>query len=409
MSKITLYHGNCMSVLPTLPTGSVQCVVTSPPYLGMRDYGLPPVVWGSNGEDCEHLWSGANAGEGEQRKAWGGQFCAHCGAWQGSLGCEPSIELYVAHIVEVFRQVWRVLRDDGTLWVVIGDAYANDSKWGGHSSGKNADSAAGGYSGQRQRRHTGLKPKSLMGMPWRVAFALQDDGWTLRRDVIWHKIDVRPENVVDRPTTAHEYVFLLTKRPRYYYDLEAVREPYSGDYATAEEYRARAGTKPRYTEANSDPANGGYRGGGALHGEALSFHPAGRNRRSVWSIATGHQGEPHYAVFPPELAELCILAGTSARGSCPRCGAPWRRVRGIPGTPDGWQPGCRCGAAGEPVPCAVLDPFGGSGTVGLVASRLGRDATLIDLSRKYVDMACRRIAADAPLLAAVEVVSASAG
>ena len=373
---VTLYQGDCLEMLKTLPDGCVHCVVTSPPYWAMRNYGVP-----------------------------------------GQLGLEPTIKEYVANLVAVFQEVRRVLRDDGTLWLNMGDCYSGS--WGAmsHTPGsKNAD-RMGYQSKPANATIAGLKPKQLVGMPWRVAFALQADGWYLRRDIIWHKLNPMPESVTDRPTTAHEYIFLLSKSERYFYDAEAVREPQTGN----------AHSRGNGITPKSAPTGGPIRANTSFHAATagLVVIPGGRNKRSVWSIACeGFHGD-HFAVFPQKLVDPCILAGTSAHGCCPYCGAPWVRViertteprRGMRGSrfdagktarrdggnrtqpgeryetrAIGWRPSCKCNA-GKPVPCTVLDPFGGSGTTAVVAVKHGRRAILIELNPEYCGMAQKRIAA----------------
>ncbi|MGE0854247.1 MAG: site-specific DNA-methyltransferase [Hyphomicrobiaceae bacterium] len=377
--SVEVRHGDCIEVMASLEAESVHCVVTSPPYWGLRDYGV-----------------------------------------DGQIGLEPTPEAWCARLVEVFREVRRVLRPDGVLWLNIGDSYAT-------GAGKVGDHPGGGNDGERARRcapgtplnrmpTAGLKPKDLIGQPWLLAFALRADGWWLRSEVIWNKPNPMPESVRDRPTKAHEQVFLLTKSASYYYDQEAVRER-GQDWGP----RDRTCTKHNgeaFRAAGQPPHRG------LTNGDAS----AGRNARSVWTIATEPFSEAHFATFPTELARRCILAGTSAKGCCPACGVPWQRVvermewpgraysatkydaatragplpgsrqayraMGIEGPPapttTGWHPACACNA-GEPIPCTVLDCFGGSGTTGLVADQLGRDAILIDLNPEYAEMARCRI------------------
>ncbi len=353
-----ILNGDVLDGLRLLPGRCVQCVVTSPPYWGLRDYGI-----------------------------------------EGQIGLEPTPEAYVERLVEVFREVRRVLRDDGTLWLNLGDSYSG-------SGGAGGDYGPGGLrEGQPKypgRRLAALKPKNLVGIPWRVAFALQADGWTLRSDIIWHKPNPMPESVRDRPTKSHEYVFLLTKQPRYFYDADAVRE----------EQKWAGGAGNRNYRAGSE-------NGREAEGQGNKPNPAGRNRRTVWEIATQPTPEAHFATFPEALVEPCIKAGTSERGCCPKCGAPWRRVverlpvtgRNENKTPAaahaavrcsrageshvetvGWEPSCDCETQdGEPVPCVVLDPFGGSGTVAKVARGLGRSSILIEINPEYVQIAKRRL------------------
>lgn len=444
-----------------LADGSVQCVVTSPPYWGLRDYGLPPSVWG--GEEHEHEWGAMERGkradllpadqtssagrlgttaESNKGALDGGRFCA-CGAWKGTLGLEPTPELYVAHLVEVFREVRRVLRDDGTCWVNLGDSYANDGKWGGETGGKQAYLPDARRGNGREKRTTGLKPKDLVGIPWRVAFALQADGWWLRSDIIWSKPNPMPESVTDRPTKAHEYLFLLSKAARYYYDAEAIKEPAvypAGPNAPdkiaspfGQGYTRRAGKN----ELMADQPGSAARKVVGLNAryderEAAGIYAHGlRNRRSVWTIATEPYPEAHFATFPEKLVEPCILAGTSERGACPACGAPWTReverqkppanvftkrnapsdgmvysgsvhegewkghgqklqnwLNEHPPQSIGWSTTCAHDA--DPVPCRVLDPFAGSGTTVAVAERLGRTGIGVELKPEYLALAQRR-------------------
>lgn len=380
--------GDALDVLATLPDRSAQTCITSPPYWGLRDYGVSPRVWGSE-PSCRHRWGEGERGRrsdllpseqsqsegrlGRDRRQGaaglkGGCFCRRCGAWKGCLGLEPDPDLYVEHLVSVFDEVHRVLRNDGTLWLNLGDSFA----------------AAGVERASRSH----LKSKDLVGIPWRVAFGLQKAGWWLRSDLVWAKPNVMPESVRDRPTRAHEFVFLLSKSPRYFYDSEAVREPTKG------------------------------RSGGA--------DDPGRNRRSVWTIPTQCFKGAHFATFPEALAEPCLLAGTSPT-ACSACSAPWRRVvrskrlangRELRGswnktadrlrsgraqtTKDystgavevqretiGWEPTCRHDRPGAR--SVVLDPFAGAATTGIVAARHGRSFTGIELSGTYARMARRRL------------------
>ena len=318
-----------------------------------------------------------------------------------------------------------MLRDDGTVWLNLGDSYT------GYHGNKNAaipTSATNGWTnGTNENLRTstanlpGYKPKDLLGIPWAVAFALRADGWYLRRDIIWAKRNCMPESVRDRPTSAHEYIFLLTKQPRYYYDATAIEEPSSPT--------SHSWTPKQVTDENEKTNNVGN-GNSGKRSVALG---AGRNKRSVWWVATQPFSEAHFATFPPDLIEPCILAGTSEKGACAECGAPWVRKFeptgavnernrdvdcGWPGgsedgkrslsgatyqrttAPAGWSQSCQCNTR-LVAPCVVLDPFGGAGTTGLVSDRLGRDAVLIELNPTYADMARKRITNDAPLFASV--------
>jgi DNA modification methylase len=383
-------QADALSLLRELPENWAQTCVTSPPYWGLRDYGLPPAAWGGEPR-CHHTWGQAQRGRradmlpaGESRSQarlgadarqgraglHGGRFCQRCEAWRGCLGLEPTPELYVEHLLAVLGEVHRVLRDDGTLWLNLGDSYSR----GASSCPALGRERHGGALAQRTTPPIALKAKDLVGIPWRVAFALRQQGWWLRSDVVWVKPNPMPENVRDRPTRAHEYLFLLTKQPRYFYDADAVREPDSGrcsgkGYARPGRlsYRDRRGERGQHEQ---------WRGG------------AGRQRRSWWMLsARGYPGAQ--AVFPEKLAEPCILAG-SAPTACGICGAPWQRQPSPTGEGE-WRPGCsHKDASGR---CLVLDPFCGSGTTGAVAHRLGRDFLGIELGRQAADLARRRLGA----------------
>jgi DNA modification methylase len=440
MNKVTLLQGHVLPVLQSLPAESVQCCVTSPPYWGLRDYGLEPQVWGGE-EGCEHSWSDKSYREsrknddtaGPKQKSNTGsegwrnserlsQFCRLCGAWRGSYGLEPTIELYIEHTVQIFREVRRVLRKDGVLFLNLGDSYA-----GGGRAGKDGIQKWGGIeSGNQNRKYgppintPGLKPKDLCMIPARVALALQADGWWLRSDIIWAKPNAMPESCTDRPTTAHEHIFLLTKSERYFFDAEAVKEEcVSGpsDIRKMQESKERIGgfykdNDDVLVKASKHTNIGRKRSVGS---------PNGRNCRSVWEFATEPFPGSHFAVFPKELVRRCISAGTSEKGCCPACGAPWKRGTEKTGhinkreaahqpnnTPtkvdstgwkptnratNEWAPTCTC-AAGEPQPCVCLDPFSGAGTTALVAAKLGRDAIGIELNPDYVEMSRKRLKKD---------------
>ena len=402
-----------------IPDSSVDCVVTSPPYWGLRDYGLGEWVGGD--EDCEHQvgrfeyavsskQKSNSASAGHQAK----DTCPKCGAKRidEQLGLEQTPEAYCANMVEVFREVWRVLKPTGTVWLNLGDSYSSGSRTTTTNDTLRKDTLV---NVTRTPVVEGIKPKDLVGIPWRVAFALQADGWYLRSDIIWSKPNPMPESVTDRPTKAHEYVFLLTKSPRYYYDADAIREPAQDwgirDRTNGKYHNEGTGLQPHSGLANSNNAE------------------SGRNKRSVWEIATQPYPEAHFATFPEKLVEPCILAGTSERGNCAECGKPWERIverdiaydhvttqRGkskdgpyAPQTGDGigthdirhgvyslrthkgWQPTCECDA--EVVPATVLDPFAGSGTTLAVAQRLGRKSIGTDLSEEYLKLASKRLGA----------------
>ena len=439
--SVTIHQGHVLDVLRGLPDESAHCVVTSPPYWGLRDYGT--AAWDGGDPACAHLGrlkprqdtTGGCGGNGRFAETRGTQpaksvhavpvreRCA-CGARRvdGQIGLEPTPEEYVAALVEVFREVRRVLREDGTLWLNLGDCYftsphgpiganTSDPKYG-------AARNRSGNQVNRQKSLPGLKHKDLVGIPWRVAFALQADGWWLRSDIIWAKPNPMPESVTDRPTKAHEYLFLMAKAERYFYDAEAVKERRADDResdgALQPSERNRGGRVDGFTKPN---------------GIDLAHLGGMRNRRSVWTIATAPYAEAHFATFPPDLVRPCILAGTSARGVCAACGAPWERVttaarsfesgsgragnlpvgkghvssqvrvghdiRMGPVTSTstlGWSPTCACpGQRGRTVPATVLDPFGGAMTTAVVAKELDRRAVMAELNPDYCAMGVRRL------------------
>lgn len=495
MSYLTIHIGDWVECLRQLPDQSIHCCVTSPPYWGLRDYGT--AVWKGGDSTCNHreteLRRGVNLSQSAASTRGGGhkiaeagwiQYkdkCARCGAVRvdRQLGLEKTPEEYVSKIVEGFREVRRVLRDDGTLWLNLGDTY-------NFGKSRSALSCRGGYealfaeSDKISRKRTGqLKVKDLIGIPWRVAFALQADGWYLRSDIIWQKPNPMPESVTDRPTKSHEYIFLLTKSHNYYYDAEAIKEPVTGgahprtngkhsrmmlERAAGREgskpnpsraainavlhnqtsaLRARNGTKRNPTKIvngmrprvpgvgpkSAEPGSG-IKANSSFNAAMVAL-TARRNKRSVWTVATAPYKQAHFATFPPKLIEPCILAGTSAKGCCPKCGAPWKRIiekitfgkvdyngkhsdqnyagrnmlatcraARLAGAPHdgpfsgtktlGWKPTCNCqsdmGIPITPIPCTVLDPFGGSGTTGMVALEHGRKSILIELNVDYVEM-----------------------
>jgi DNA modification methylase len=344
LPTFTFLNGDARETLRTLRGESVHTIVTSPPYYALRDY---------------------------QR---GGQ-----------IGREATPEAFIERLVRVFREARRVLRSDGTLWVNIGDTYAGSS-WKGVPHGP--------------------KRKDLIGIPWMLALALRADGWYLRCDVVWSKINCTPESAHDRPSRSHEYLFLLTRRPKYFYDRDAVREPNEGKpptglKATTLANRARMTVRNGAPSSSANHKDGKWAGNPEAHAGFVAWNPRGRNRRSVWRTtvscfnpaSVGVTDVDHFAVMPPALVRPCILAGTSAGGCCPNCGAPQKRViASYEDLEDAWVPTCACPPF-EPVPCTVLDPFGGSGTTAAVAKELGRSAVLIDLNADYLRLARARVAA----------------
>lgn len=320
--------GDCRQRMAELPDGYAQTCITSPPYFGLRDYGQ-----------------------------------------DGQLGLEPTPDEFVAALVEVFREVRRVLADDGTVWLNLGDSYSRaPAKGGSGPNGKHdfipsygdarktiaanaklgsSDGAADRADRPGTRASAGALPdKNLIGIPWRVAFALQADGWYLRQDIIWHKPNPMPESVTDRCTKAHEYIFLLSKSPRYYFDSDAIKEPAVSDHKSGNGFKR--GARMSYQNADGSP-----------RGNDEQWDRVGgmRNKRDVWTVSTKPYREAHFATFPPDLIEPCVLAGA-------------------------------------PVGGMVLDPFGGAGTTGLVAERHGRHSVLTELNPAYAALAAERIGAE---------------
>ena len=361
-----IYQGDVRGVLPLLPADSVDCIVTSPPYWGLRDYGT--ARWEGGDADCEHkageirtgkglaAWSKAHGASGGHKAgdvpklSYRGQ-CGKCGARRidAQLGLEPTIAQYLRTMVGVFRELRRLLKPTGTLWLNMGDSYHNGDK-GGHerkTTGKQATSrgTVKGLNASRTWQH-GLKPKDLVLMPARLALALQADGWWVRSEIIWHKPNPMPESIRDRPTKAHEQIYLLTKSDRYFYDFEGSLEPVS------ENTHARMGRGAGWRKA--DLGTVGVEKQNPSFDAAVCLRVAMRNTRDVWTLPTEAYRGAHFAVFPTELARRCIVA------VCPPGGV-------------------------------VLDPFSGSGTVAVVTRSLQRRFIGVELNPAYIALAARRL------------------
>jgi len=356
--------GDNIQVMKTLPDESIQCCITSPPYWGLRDYGT--ATWDGGDADCEHLSdrskyeTGFKGSKQASNKGTGNRdiikhdTCPKCGAKRidNQLGLEKTPEEYVENLVKVFREVKRVLRKDGTLWLNLGDSYA----------GNNSRASNGGRAGYGTEREGvfnnlsgNLKPKDLVGIPWRVAFALQSDGWYLRQDIIWHKPNPMPESVTDRCTKSHEYMFLLSKSQKYYYDADVIREPLAE--STLNDIRIGCKTGRPNKKAHKLVMDGTHGSGGIgdpSKTRAELINLKGRNKRSVWTVTTRPFKKAHFATFPPKLIEPCILAG------CPKGGI-------------------------------IIDPFMGAGTVALVARENNRDFVGCELNPEYIKIANQRI------------------
>jgi DNA modification methylase len=368
--NIEILQGDCIESLKKLEDQSINTCITSPPYWGLRDYGK-----------------------------------------SDQLGLEETPEEFVENLVNVFKEVKRVLRDDGTVWLNLGDSYAGNNS-------RASNNGRAGYGTEREGVFTktgkGLKTKDLVGIPWRVAFALQADGWYLRQDIIWHKPNPMPESVKDRCTKAHEYMFLLSKNVKYYYDHEAIKED-----------SVRAGSIPKGKKYSSELADNKI--GGKHTRETLNEKPVApkKNKRSVWTITTKPYKGAHFATFPKDLIEPCVLAGCPEK-ICVECDTPYKLkvdTKRIPRwelSPDdpryrpnkyenahdslngntrhsvtetkplGLEKQCDC-KTNETKAGTVLDPFGGSGTTGIVAAQHNRNAVLLELNQEYIDLANARI------------------
>ncbi len=437
-----LYNKDCRS-MRELAGESIQCVVTSPPYWGLRKYsGEQELIW--DDRDCEHQWGkemikhdalrhrpGEHCIVGSEKnpaihpgnKVNSG-FCSLCGAWKGAYGLEPTPEMYIEHTIEILREIRRVLRKDGVVWWNIGDSYATSS-----AGTRDMEPVTWEENGKAKKRAMtridkvpGLKPKDLCLIPFKVAIACQEDGWWVRSVIIWSKPNPMPESVTDRPTESHEYILMLTKSARYYWDAEAVREKYAdvtlNDPRVGKD-KSRGGIK--------DYANAGVQNPSDVRERIFNNLGTGRNIRSVWEFPTTPYAKAHFATFPEKLPEICIKAGTPEVGCCSKCGSPYERIserqtndtrpgrntgEGKSGTANdpnqslhqsdlskyrqqisyetlGWQPTCKCNA--DKVPGLVLDPFMGAGTTLWVAKKLNRRAIGYEISEEYCHLTVDRL------------------
>ena len=348
-----IIQGDCIQGMKTLPDRCVQTCITSPPYFGLRDYGT--AIYEGGDLDCEHSISGWSDNlkpdcDQPERDGIKRQFCLKCGAKRidSQIGLEETPEKYVEKMVSVFREVWRILRDDGTVWLNLGDSYMSakgcpsppQTLSNGAEDGRPKDLVPPNRINRKDQK--GLKDKDLIGIPWRVAFALQADGWYLRQDIIWNKPNPMPESVADRCTKSHEYIFLLSKKKIYYFDNQAIKE--------------KATTAPTIRNKAAEGYQADYAKGDRFsEGERIYGADGKRNKRSVWTVNLKPYGGAHFATYPPELITPCVLAG------CP-----------VGGT--------------------VFDPFTGSGTTGAVALKWGRKFIGCELNFEYVKLAETRIA-----------------
>lgn len=356
-----ILQGDCLEVLKDIPDESINCCVTSPPYYGLRDYGTG--TWVGGDPNCPHRRMSKYSPKtmtghrGEQLIGNVGDaiyktVCPLCGAVREDhqIGLEETPEEYIDKLVRVFREVRRVMKDDGTLWVNIGDSYSGSGR-GRNGEGEVDDSYKNGFQegnrgsvyGVLPKNESGCKPKDMIGIPWMLAFALRADGWYLRQDIIWQKPNPMPEPVKDRCTKSHEYIFLLSKKPHYYFDYEAIQE----EAISKEDPRVGKGKIEYEGKRTGEGADNAH-----VQKSFVSITDK-RNKRDVWSVAVSSLSEAHFATYPEKLIEPCILAG------CPRGGV-------------------------------VLDPFFGSGTTGRVAIGLGRDYLGIELNPEYIEIAERR-------------------
>ncbi len=468
MSQIVL-EGNVRKVLEDFPDNYFHCAVTSPPYYGLRNYGTDGQVWGGD-PNCTHDWNEYTkpcsngivtheiktqtiSGSSGTRSPQKSNFCSKCGAWKGELGLEPTPEMYVQHLVEIFRELRRVLRDDGVLWLNIGDSYNGTGEVKYQKNSPKQDTNRGAVSAAA-KLCGGCKPKDLIGIPWMLAFALRADGWYLRADLPWIKRNSMPSSVRDRPSSSIEHVFLLAKSQKYYYDYVATMQPSSESYN--KDKRPRGVIRQCVNPNGKFPDEGQFKKQDALGKQTYTgfndrYEDPGTGLRFMrdsdfffrtWQgLLHDEDGEPmalvvnprgykgaHFACFPVQLVEPMILAGTSEKGVCPECGAPW--VRGIKkssttehtGETDcayesgsaanrlallrqkareegkeyttvvettGWHPTCSHNL--DPVPATVLDPFAGSCATGVACEWHNRDFIGIELKHEYCELGRKRM------------------
>jgi len=367
---IKIYQGDCLETLKMLEDQSVDTCITSPPYWGLRDYGT--AEWEGGDPNCPHMRTtkiSKDTATGHKAMFDKGNVvgdaiykteCPKCGAIRkdSQLGLEETPEEFAHNLVKVFREIRRILKDDGTVWLNLGDSYSSGGRTTTTNQSLRGDKD---YGVTRPKPSKNIKPKDLIGIPWRVAFALQEDGWYLRQDIIWHKPNPMPESVKDRCTKAHEYIFLLSKNVKYYFDNEAIKE----DSVTVNSKGERGVPNSIKTIGKSVEDDPMFR---VRHGFKGMKPQEKRNKRSVWTVTTKPFKGAHFATFPPDLIEPCVLAG------CPEGGV-------------------------------VLDPFGGSATTGIVANKHNRNAVMCELNPDYIEIAKQRIHKDLGIMANTEIIT----
>jgi len=476
-TNIKILSGHVLDRIKDIPDNSIQCVVTSIPYFGLMSYGTEPQIWGGD-KECSHEWIETNrkdmsGGQSDKQdsnreprfESSSNSFCSKCGAWYGHLGLEPNIEMFADHVVNIFSEVKRVLHNSGVVYLNVGDSYS-----GSGGPGSQYDSKNPGYGktfekfDNPNRKIVNIPAKNLLLVPFRLAIALQEDGWIIRSIINWTKPNPMPESVTDRPSNDFEYIFMMVKSPKYFWDKENVRNNYKYDG------RAKTSVEGKHCSIQ--------------HRSGERWPNSGANLKTTWTIPTEplscavcsvcgkywHRKPPnehcgqavigHFAAYPTKLVENCLKSGASEKGCCPICFSPWERIlkpseeyakllgKDIINKKDhdkedilnkgmsqkktnphvsaeyntvGWQPTCKCVSTGtpdfigdtdkhevtmsypEPIPCTVLDTFFGSGTTGLVAAKLGMNCIGIELNPNYVKMAVGRLKRELGLLCDVEV------